>query len=227
MKKFLAVVKHEYKKIVLKWSFLIGTLLFPIIAAGFAVVPALIFSIKGEPTRIVVFDRTGKIESRLKESFGGKNARTRKTSRERCRLAIARHERLTGTTVEADISPMPPTSLEMRACIYRIVQEALNNAVRHAGGLGQGVRAEASEERMVFTISDEGPGVSEVAETDERPRLGLLSARHRAQTFGGTIVLDSRAGHGTRVIASFPAETTASLRPERDADKRSIASPDP
>ena len=34
MRKFLAVVKHEYKKIVLKWTFLIGTLLFPVIAAG-------------------------------------------------------------------------------------------------------------------------------------------------------------------------------------------------
>ena len=79
MKKFLAVVKHEYKKVVLKWSFLIGTLLFPIIAAGFAVVPALIFSIKGEPTRIAVYDQSGKIEPRLKDkSFGGKNAESAK-----------------------------------------------------------------------------------------------------------------------------------------------------
>lgn len=69
MRKFLAVVKHEYKKIVLKWSFLIGTLLFPIIAAGFAVVPAIIFSIKGEPTRIAVVDATGKITPRLRENL--------------------------------------------------------------------------------------------------------------------------------------------------------------
>ncbi len=69
MRKFLAVVKHEYKKVVLKWSFLIGTLIFPLIAAGFAVVPALIFSIKGEPTRIVVYDQTGKIAPRLKANL--------------------------------------------------------------------------------------------------------------------------------------------------------------
>ncbi|MCU1290255.1 MAG: putative transporter [Acidobacteria bacterium] len=69
MRKFLAVVKHEYKKIVLKWAFLIGTLLFPVIAAGFAVVPAIIFSIKGEPTRIAIVDPTGKIEPRLRESL--------------------------------------------------------------------------------------------------------------------------------------------------------------
>lgn len=69
MRKFLAVVKHEYKKIVLKWTFLIGTLLFPFIAAMFAIVPALIFSIQGEPTRIAVIDPSGKIGPRIRENL--------------------------------------------------------------------------------------------------------------------------------------------------------------
>ncbi|MBA3633603.1 MAG: ABC transporter permease, partial [Acidobacteria bacterium] len=69
MRKFLAVVKHEYKKIVLKWSFIIATLMFPIIAASFAIVPALIFSIKGEATRIVIIDQTGKIAPRVKANL--------------------------------------------------------------------------------------------------------------------------------------------------------------
>ena len=69
MRKFLAVVKHEYKKVVLRWSFFIGTLLFPIIGAGFAVVPAIIFSLKGEPTRIVIVDVSNKIAPRLKENL--------------------------------------------------------------------------------------------------------------------------------------------------------------
>ncbi|MGB7068299.1 MAG: ABC transporter permease [Pyrinomonadaceae bacterium] len=69
MNKFLAVVKYEYRKIVLKWAFVIGTLLFPLLAAAFAVVPAIIFSIKGEPTRISVVDPTGQILPRLKRSL--------------------------------------------------------------------------------------------------------------------------------------------------------------
>jgi ABC-2 type transport system permease protein len=69
MRKFLAVVKHEYKKIVLKWTFLLATLLFPVLGAAFAVIPALIFSIKGEPTRIVIVDPTGKIAPRLQENL--------------------------------------------------------------------------------------------------------------------------------------------------------------
>jgi len=69
MKKFLAIVKHEYKKIVVKWSFLIGTLLFPVIGMSLALVPALIFSLKGEPTRIVVVDQSGKLAPRIKENL--------------------------------------------------------------------------------------------------------------------------------------------------------------
>ena len=69
MKKFFAVVKHEYKKVVLKWSFLIGTLLLPLLAACFAFVPLIIFSIKGEPTRIAVSDPSGKIFPRLEKNL--------------------------------------------------------------------------------------------------------------------------------------------------------------
>ncbi len=82
MNKFLAVVRHEYKKVVLKWSFLIGTLLLPFLAACFAVVPAVIFSLKGEPTRIVIADPTGKIEPRLKANLSVEkmDARARKAA---------------------------------------------------------------------------------------------------------------------------------------------------
>lgn len=69
MKKFLAVVKHEYKKIVLKWTFLLGTLMLPLLALVFSFVPALIFSIKGEPARIAVYDQSGKIGQRLKDNL--------------------------------------------------------------------------------------------------------------------------------------------------------------
>ena len=69
MRKFLAVVRHEYTKIVYKWTFLIGTLLFPIIGACFAIVPAIIFSLKGEQTRIVVIDPGNQVLPRLKANL--------------------------------------------------------------------------------------------------------------------------------------------------------------
>ncbi len=84
MRKFLAVVRHEYKKIVVKWSFLLGTLLFPVLGLGFAIVPAIIFSLKGEATRIVVVDPTNTILPRLKENLSADRitARARQAARE-------------------------------------------------------------------------------------------------------------------------------------------------
>jgi len=70
MRKFLAVVRREYKKVVFTWAFLIGTLVAPLIASMFAVVPMIIFSIKGDVQRIAVVDYTGgKVAARFKENL--------------------------------------------------------------------------------------------------------------------------------------------------------------
>ena len=69
MRKFLAVVKREYFKIVWSWAFIIGTLLAPLIASMFAVVPALMFSIKGDAQRIAIVDQSGRVGARLKENL--------------------------------------------------------------------------------------------------------------------------------------------------------------
>lgn len=94
MRKFLAVVKHEYKKIVFKWTFLLATLLFPFIAAMFAIVPAIIFSLKGEATRIVVVDQTGKIAPRLKENLSPERiaAKAEKAAKESMKDLTASNE---------------------------------------------------------------------------------------------------------------------------------------
>jgi ABC-2 type transport system permease protein len=69
MRKFLSIVRHEFKKIVLKWSFLISTLLFPVLAAILAMIPLIIFSLRGEPTQIAVADPTSNILPRLRANL--------------------------------------------------------------------------------------------------------------------------------------------------------------
>ena len=69
MRKFFAVVKHEYRKVVLKWSFVIGTVLMPVIFIVISLVPLIIFSLKGGPTRIAVADTSGKILPRLEKNL--------------------------------------------------------------------------------------------------------------------------------------------------------------
>jgi ABC-2 type transport system permease protein len=70
MTKFFAVIKREYIQRVRTKFFLVSTILGPILMAGFAVVPALMFGIKsGGPTRIVVVDQTGKMYARVAQEL--------------------------------------------------------------------------------------------------------------------------------------------------------------
>ncbi|NNE66362.1 MAG: ABC transporter permease [Pyrinomonadaceae bacterium] len=84
MKKFLAVLKREYKKVVFKWTFLITTFLMPMIASMFVLVPMLIFSIEGEETRIAIVDRSGNVEKRLRQNLSPEKIaeRARQAARE-------------------------------------------------------------------------------------------------------------------------------------------------
>ena len=97
MRKFWAVVKHEYKKIVLKWTFLIGTFLFPVFIAILGTVPALIFSIKGEPTRIAIVDPSGRVGQRIKDNLSAEKIeqRAEKSARDSIKdLNASQQERL-------------------------------------------------------------------------------------------------------------------------------------
>lgn len=73
-KKIFAVIKHEYRKIVLKWSFLIGTFLLPLMGILLSLIPVLVFSIKVEPMRLVIADPTGKIKSKFEKALNKSNS---------------------------------------------------------------------------------------------------------------------------------------------------------
>lgn len=73
-KKIFVVIKHEYRKIVLKWSFLIGTFLLPLMGILLSLIPVLVFSIKVEPMRLVIADPTGKIKSKFEKALNKSNS---------------------------------------------------------------------------------------------------------------------------------------------------------
>ena len=127
---------------------------------------------------------------------------------ETIRLAADRHENLTGTKVATEIETLPmKVSDALKICIYRIVQEALTNSFRHAGGAGQHVRAEQVDGAIKLTIDDTGPGVSrEVLLAGKRERLGLRGIFNRALGFGGEVTIEPRPGSGTRVTVRLPIE---------------------
>lgn len=69
MRKFLAVVKHEYKKIVFTWTFIISTVLAPLFLGAISLVPLLMMSLKSSAVRLVIVDQSGKLAPRIRENL--------------------------------------------------------------------------------------------------------------------------------------------------------------
>jgi len=100
--------------------------------------------------------------------------------------------------LEAGEEP-PPLTPEVRLAIYRIVQEALHNALRHAAADEAVVRFEVIDDVLRVTIRDNGAGFN--PEHTARPTaLGLLSMRERAAAIGAAFAVMSRPGDGTTVM---------------------------
>ncbi|MDQ4123432.1 MAG: ABC transporter permease [Acidobacteriota bacterium] len=82
MRKFWAVVKREYLKLVWAKTFIIGTLLAPLMSIGFMVVPALIFSIEGDAVRVGIVDQSGKLFTPVSASLLTSGKREKQDSRD-------------------------------------------------------------------------------------------------------------------------------------------------
>ena len=115
-----------------------------------------------------------------------------------------------GTRIELDVEPgvarIPP---DLETTVFRLVQEAVGNALRHAraGRVRVTLRDEPDALRLV--VEDDGVGFDPEAATLSARRgehLGLLGMTERVQAVGGTIEFDSRPGAGCRVRVRIPRE---------------------
>jgi two-component system sensor kinase len=114
--------------------------------------------------------------------------------------------------LEAEADP-PALTPEVRLAIYRIVQEALHNALRHASADEAIVRFETTDSTLRVTIRDNGAGFN--PQLAARPTaLGLLSMRERAEAIGATFAVMSRPGDGTTVLIERRLEPELSTVPE-------------
>lgn len=108
--------------------------------------------------------------------------------------------RRTGLDVRLEVIDQPPAlSPEVRLGIYRIVQEALHNVLRHAGADEAVVRMEYINQMMRVTIRDNGAGF-DTGGARRPTSLGLLSMRERAAAIGADFEIMSRPGGGTVII---------------------------
>lgn len=96
----------------------------------------------------------------------------------------------------------------LKIAIFRILQEAVNNAVKHSGAERIKVTLQNGSDALAFTIEDNGKGFdpgSLANRGDARRGLGLQSMRERAEISGGTCAVTSAVGQGTKVCVWWPA----------------------
>ena len=103
--------------------------------------------------------------------------------------------------VEAGVPVSLPDGLAHQ--LFRIAQEALTNAVRHAGARSVRIGVIHEDGTVAVLVQDDGQGFSADEATGS---IGLRGMRERARLIGGTLEVDSLAGWGTRVRVSAPLD---------------------
>jgi PAS domain S-box-containing protein len=98
---------------------------------------------------------------------------------------------------------------DLALCLYRIVQEALHNVVKHSGADKASVQLTRDRDSLVLHIADPGAGFA--PEEHDRTGLGLVSMRERVHHLGGKLVIHSAPGSGTRIGVRVPLEPTRSM----------------
>ena len=95
-----------------------------------------------------------------------------------------------------------PLALEKE--LFRIVQEALNNAVKHSEASQIAVSLGVNDGQARLTVEDNGVGFDPADPLIRTRRLGLTSMEERAEALGGTMRIKSKRGKGTRVLVEAP-----------------------
>jgi signal transduction histidine kinase len=92
---------------------------------------------------------------------------------------------------------------DVALCLFRILQEALRNVVRHSEATSARVELTGTADTLHLVVSDSGRGF-DAAAAGSATGLGLLSMRERASLLDGSIAVHSRRGEGTRVAVTIP-----------------------
>ena len=94
---------------------------------------------------------------------------------------------------------LPP---EVETALYRVVQEALTNVVKHARASRVSVLLTRKPSAVVAVVEDDGAGFDPATAGDDR--LGLAGMRERLALLDGRLEIESRAGAGTTLVAEVP-----------------------
>jgi signal transduction histidine kinase len=95
----------------------------------------------------------------------------------------------------------PVISVDEKQALFRIVQEALHNVVKHARANRVRISLEAKENGHVLEVEDDGVGFDPAVASSG---LGLYSMRERIERYGGELEIKSNVGNGTLIRVKLP-----------------------
>ena len=107
--------------------------------------------------------------------------------------------------IEGSLGSLPPA---LEEGLFRVAQEALNNALKHAAARSVVVRLRGDDDCVTLEVADDGRGSALLA-ADVQGGLGLTSMRERVAQLAGTVTIESTPGEGTRVAVEVPRVAAA------------------
>ena len=128
-----------------------------------------------------------------------------------------RQEERSDVCIALDLDELPQRlSGEVELTVFRVVQEAINNAIRHATASRIDVSLRLQPQRLELLVRDDGSGFdAHSCKPDEG--VGLAAMRERVMLAGGALDISAQAGAGTAISASIPIEWEGALGVVTDA----------
>lgn len=116
-----------------------------------------------------------------------------------------------GLEVQVELTgEQQPLTPPVKTALFRIMQEALNNVIKHSGAQHAWIRAHFGADTVCLEVEDDGAGFDpDQPPTQPRPAWGLLGMQERVTLLGGQFELEAAAGRGTRVRVSVPYRQVA------------------
>jgi signal transduction histidine kinase len=118
-------------------------------------------------------------------------------------------------SVTASVAEAPPLPSDVQVALYRIAQEALNNAARHARASRVDITLRALSQGVELQITDDGRGFDAACVSSDHLGLGIM--RERADAIGGVLTIESERTRGTVVTVKWPRADAPWRRPTASA----------
>ena len=106
--------------------------------------------------------------------------------------------------VHIEAGAYEPQPMAIEQVLFRIAQESLNNASKHAGASRIDVELAIEDGNVRLTVTDDGDGFDVSDPQIRAHRLGITSMEERADELGGRLRIESAKGKGTRVVLEVP-----------------------